>query len=696
MKQAERMSEFWDEGFIQEFFEEARDHLSSVHEHLLILEQSVTKTGEAERGYPRQDAVEHLFRSFHTLKGLAGMIGLEAAAHLSHHMESILRGIQKVEIEVTDEIIQALFMGVEKLEAVIATLGNTSEIVPDVEDEIAMLAGLLSSPDTQKINATPPVTEAAAASVPIDHYLSDIFTAYPEIRASITENDYPALLDAILKGRYLLLGTFIPNSEWSAKGVNVGLIRQQLSSAGTLIKSIPLTSGPMVRFAFLMAAEAPIDQGQFPFLEWITLLLGRQIIEVEQESEQILPSAVLPETLGKVLQTNLVRVHMTRLDDLVQLVGELVVLRGALSDQVAELTGTAPAVRRQLTQTMGSMDRSLRRLRDAILRTRMVPLGEVFNHMPLAVRDLVRSTGKDVQLVIEGADTEIDKVLVDRLFDPLLHLVRNAIIHGIETAEQRSAAGKPGRGRLTLRGKPEGDHILIEVSDDGRGIESEKVVRQALAMGIMVEGEELSENEILDLLCRPGFSTWETPDLGAGRGIGMDVVRRMVTTMNGTISLNTKPGLGTTFTLRMPLSLVILNAVIVQCQEEIYAIPQALIEEVIQIDPDEVKQAESGEYLSFRNQALVIYRLDRLFHLPVLDRQSKKPYCYGLIVGQGDRQTALMVERLIGLREVVVRPINDPLITSPGVTGATELGNGRVILILNPSDLVAEAKRKPV
>jgi two-component system chemotaxis sensor kinase CheA len=166
--------------------------------------------------------------------------------------------------------------------------------------------------------------------------------------------------------------------------------------------------------------------------------------------------------------------------------------------------------------------------------------------------------------------------------------------------------------------------------------------------------------------------------------------------MSGALSLTTQPGSGTTFTLRLPLSLVILNAVIVQCQEEIYAIPQALIEEVIQIDTDEVTQAESGELLSFREQALVIYRLDRLFHLPVRDKQIKKSYCYGLIVGQGDRHTVLLVERLIGLREIVARPVSDPLITSPGITGATDLGNGRVILILNPSDLVAEAKRKHI
>jgi two-component system, chemotaxis family, sensor kinase CheA len=219
---------------------------------------------------------------------------------------------------------------------------------------------------------------------------------------------------------------------------------------------------------------------------------------------------------------------------------------------------------------------------------------------------------------VEGEDTEIDKVFVERLFDPLLHLVRNAVTHGIEMPAERSISGKPGRGQITLRGKPEGDHIRVEVSDDGRGIEREKIADRAIELGLIDSGQEISDTEMLDLICQPGFSTQAKADLGAGRGVGMDVVKRMVYTMSGALSMTTQPGQGTTFIIRLPLSLVILDAILVQVERETYAVPQGLIEEVIEINPEDITQIESGELLPYKDNALVIYRLARLFDLPAV------------------------------------------------------------------------------
>jgi two-component system, chemotaxis family, sensor kinase CheA len=326
-----------------------------------------------------------------------------------------------------------------------------------------------------------------------------------------------------------------------------------------------------------------------------------------------------------------------------------------------------------------------------------VPLSDVFNQMPLAVRDLARSTGKDVQLILEGADTEIDKALIDRLFEPLLHLVRNAVTHGLEDPEERLEHGKPERGRLVLRGRPEGDHIIVEVSDDGRGIDREKVVKRAQQSGIIDHVFSVTDSEVLDILCHPGFSTQETADLMSGRGVGMDVVRRAAARLNGALSLSSEEGSGATFSLRLPLSLVILDAVLVRCENELFAIPQGLLEEVVQIDLHRIVQAESGELYPLQDDALAIIRLAKLFGLPPAEpERSPRSYCYGLIGTLSDRRAALLVDRLIGLREIVVRPVADPLVTCPGVSGAAELGNGQVVLILNPNELLEDAKRKRI
>jgi two-component system, chemotaxis family, sensor kinase CheA len=689
------------EGFTQEFLEEAKEHLRSIHMHLLALENSVLQEGQGEHDIPRYEAIDQLFRSFHTLKGLSGMIGLQTAAQLSHGLETVLLSIQKTRIEANEHVLQALFEGTQKLEAVIGSLTNSDAPEIDVAEQVQRLEALLPPQiQTEQVSseAAPPPDAAAPEGMflTMETFLQDILGDYPNIRANLNDRDNPILIDAALKGRYLWLCTFTPTAEWTKQGINVAQIRQELSKTGTLIKAIPLVSGVGVQFTFLIATQKTLDRLTFPYLECTLLLPGRNLLEEPPFVKPRMSSSASNVT-DRSFQTNLVRVDMKRLDDLVQMVGDLVIQRSVLADRLKELSGIKNNERRDLTQTMAQMDRTMRHLRDAVLRTRMVPLSDVFNQMPLAVRDLARSTGKDVQLILEGADTEIDKALIDRLFEPLLHLVRNAVTHGLEDPEERLEHGKPERGRLVLRGRPEGDHIIVEVSDDGRGIDREKVVKRAQQSGIIDHVFSVTDSEVLDILCHPGFSTQETADLMSGRGVGMDVVRRAAARLNGALSLSSEEGSGATFSLRLPLSLVILDAVLVRCENELFAIPQGLLEEVVQIDLHRIVQAESGELYPLQDDALAIIRLAKLFGLPPAEpERSPRSYCYGLIGTLSDRRAALLVDRLIGLREIVVRPVADPLVTCPGVSGAAELGNGQVVLILNPNELLEDAKRKRI
>jgi two-component system chemotaxis sensor kinase CheA len=310
--------------------------------------------------------------------------------------------------------------------------------------------------------------------------------------------------------------------------------------------------------------------------------------------------------------------------------------------------------------------------------------------MPLAVRDLARGYGKEVQLILEGENTQVDRILVERLLEPLLHLVRNAITHGIETPDERRAAGKPRVGHICISGQPQGEWIKIVVEDDGRGIDMAAIKEKALKLGLIEADQELNNNEALDLIMMPGFTTQEDVNLGAGRGIGMDVVMRSVRSMHGSLSLQTEPGKCTRFSLRLPLTLTIMNVILVRSDGETYAIPQTAVDELIEIDPQKIVTVESGQLYPYKDASLPLVHLPDLFqfHLQKLQEdksstQNPSRMQYALISGKNEHPLALVVDRLVGIREAVVRTLPDPLVAQPCVAGATELGDGSLVLILD-------------
>ena len=322
------------------------------------------------------------------------------------------------------------------------------------------------------------------------------------------------------------------------------------------------------------------------------------------------------------------------------------------------------------------------------MRVRLVPVRDVFARMRLVVRDLARETGLGLDLHLVGEDTEIDKFVVERLADPLLHLVRNAVAHGIEPPAERAAAGKPPCGRLDLRAAAAGGAAVIEVEDDGRGIDAERVLARARAAGLAPPGGWADPSAALDLICTPGFSTRDATDRVSGRGVGMDVVRRAVEELGGTLDLASRPGRGTRFTVRLPLTLAIADALIVAVGAQTYAAPQTAVREVLLVEPGAVTTLENNELLRHHGGVLPLLRLSDLFGTP----RPAAPTA--LIVGEGRHAVAVAVDRVLGLREVVVRRLSDPLVQVPGLAGATELGDGRPVLILDPVGLARYARTR--
>jgi len=382
--------------------------------------------------------------------------------------------------------------------------------------------------------------------------------------------------------------------------------------------------------------------------------------------------------------SHVVRVDLTRLDELMRGVGDLVISRARLTDSLARVESLIPAGHwRTIQENTIAIDRQLRTLREGIMRVRLVPIGEIFRRMPFVVRDLARESGKKVKLELQGQSTEIDKYLIERMLDPVVHLVRNAVSHGLERADERIAKGKRPDGTIRLAAATAGETVSIEIADDGRGIDAAAVVARAHAIGLPVLSDAPDAATLLALICAPGFSTRADADRASGRGVGMAVVKSTVEQLAGTLSLDTEPGAGTRFTIHLPLTLAITDALIGRVGDESFAVPQGAVREVIEVPETEIRTVEQNEIVPYRGGALTVVRLSRLFGIDARPRGRAHLF----VIGNGGSAVGIAVDRIVGQREIVVRTIADPLVKVDGISGATDLGDGRVVLILDPAAL---------
>ena len=472
--------------------------------------------------------------------------------------------------------------------------------------------------------------------------------------------------------------------ELVARNVNVNAIRQRLQTIGDLIHAAPVVlAGSGIAFTFIVATEQP----EATFLPWQADALTY--------APYVAPATVEPSpsvaTTSSLMPSNMVRVDLGRLDDLMRMVGELVISRARLAESLRRIESRVPGGEmRALHETNQAIERQLRDLREGVMRVRLVPVREIFARMQFVVRDLTREYGKKVSLTLSGQETEIDKLLVERMMDPLLHLVRNAVSHGLESAEERVRAGKSPEGSLMLRASTTGETIVIEVEDDGRGIDAEAVVERARKAGLVAADATSESVVLLDIISAAGFSTRDEADRTSGRGVGMAVVRTVIEELGGSMSLETQAGKGTHFTIQLPLTLAIADALIVTVSGQTFAVPQVAVREVLQVEPANLRVLENNELIPYRAGVLPLVRLTAFFGHPEQPGGS----FHTLVVGNGRNAVGLAVERVIGMREIVVRPLADVLLRVPGIAGVTELGDGRVVLILDAVPLARAARKQ--
>ncbi len=650
--------------FLGDYFVECEEHLSDARRCLLALEPSVGQ-GQIDRGL-----LDELFRSFHSLKGLSAMVGVRGAEELAHQLESYLGQLRKGQSRLSAEGLETLITGVKALDGIIAAHREKLP-PPDLAALIAQVTALLR----EKAEAGPPTGEPNAIN-PRQH------------EAPLSPEKAVRVGAALRAGAKAWRFTFTPSPELAERGVNVNVVRERLQGVGDLHYAAPIvTEGGKIAFSFIVTSQA--DEATFSNWTNDGLTFAAYELPEKENSPELPPPRSL--SVPSLSASNLVRVDLGRLDDLMHKVGGLVISRARLEDSLKRLASSLPSQEwRSLQETNQAIERQLRDLREAVMRVRMVPVREIFARMQFVVRDLTREFGKKAVLALTGEETEIDKFVVERMMDPLLHLVRNAVSHGIETPEERVASGKPREAQIFLRAGTTGETILIEVEDDGRGIDAETVFAKARATGLVPDGAPTDPATMLDIICAPSFSTREEPDRASGRGVGMDVVRRVVEELGGTLTLHTHVGQGTRFAIQLPLTLAIADALIVAVGGQTYAVPQVAVREVIQVQPESLTALENNEILSYHGGVLPLLRLTAFFGSPTRPEGA----FYALVVGEGIQAVGIAVDRVLGLREIVVRPLADPLVQVPGVGGATELGDGRAVLILDTAALARAARRQ--
>ena len=625
--------EFFDQ-FLDDYYAECDEHLVSIRRSLVTLED------EADAGSVDRALLDNLFRSFHTLKGISGMVGLAAAEQLAHHLESYLRELREGTAVLNASGFGALVSGVSLLESVINARRNDQPI-PSIDEVVAQLQSI-SAQSASVETAEPQPSEAAA-------------------------NEATAM-------RWLV--EFTPTAELAERGVNVNSVRARLQEIGQLVQAKPVVKGAgEIVFEFIIATN--IDRAALASFESDGLTFKPAPVEVAPRTREI-------QSVPTIAPASVVRVDLDRLDELMRIVGELVISRTRLEDQLTDLKRvTPPATFRSIQETSLSMGRQLRDLRDSVMRVRMVQIGEIFERMTFVVRDLARENGKKVIVQLSGGDTEIDKLLVERMMDPLMHLVRNAVSHGLETVAEREAQGKRSEGLLSLSATTAGEKIVIKIADDGRGINRSLVLSRANEKGLSNGKTDVDDESLLNLLCTPGFSTREEADRESGRGVGMDIVKQATEELGGRVSLTTKAGEGTTFTIELPLTLAIAEALIVSVNNQRFAVPQSAVTEVLEVESSSTRVLENNEIISYRGKVLPLIRLARVFEM---NHQRGESF-HVLVIGEDASAVGLAVDRILGQREIVVRAIKDPLAQSKGIAGATELGDQRVVLILDTTAL---------
>ncbi|WP_438799883.1 chemotaxis protein CheW [Alkalicoccobacillus porphyridii] len=656
--------------YLAVFLDESQEHLQTVNDNLLKLEKQ-----------PEDESIiGEIFRSAHTLKGMSATMGFEDLAHLTHNMENVLDLIRNKQKQATTEIIDVMFQSVDSLENMVNDIANGGTGKLDVTE----LVSLLESIEQGK---NPAIPEVAATAEQVD--LIEIYDEYERtVLEESLEQGYSVYQIKVVLDEHAML-----------KAARVFMVFDVLGQVGEVIKSSPaaeLLEEEKFELEFLVTVISKVSGDEIKqriqkvseIADVFVQSMTRFVQAEQREQEELKPvnpasASTDKEPQQKSVETNkTIRVNIERLDVLMNLFEELVIDRGRLEQISGDLDNA------ELTETVERMSRITGNLQEIILTMRMMPVETVFNRFPRMVRTLSKELNKQVRLEIEGAETELDRTIIDEIGDPLVHLIRNSIDHGIETPEQREALGKPTQGTVQLKAYHSGNHVFIEIIDDGAGISREKVLAKALKNQIITEDEsaQLTDSQVFGLLFEPGFSTAEQITDISGRGVGLDVVRNTFESLGGIVTVQSELQKGSTFLIQLPLTLSIIDVMLVETGKEKYAIPLSSIVETAIVHKKDLFSAHGQKVIDFRGKVVPLVFMRDAFNIP--GQQADEDFLSLVIIQKGEKTAGLVVDSLIGQHDVVLKSLGNYLTNVFAISGATILGDGEVALIVDPNALI--------
>ncbi len=636
------MDEFQE--ILEDFLVEAFEMIEQLDNDLITLETAPEDL----------ELLNRIFRVAHTIKGSSSFLNFDVLTHLTHHMEDVLNKARRGELVMTPEVMDVVLESTDKMKALLEHIKETGsdEGALDVAPTVARLEAVLKGDSSE-------VPENAAESTLQES--AEVESEEEPDYASMSEEEVEAEIERLLKERQ-------EEDRKKREAKKRAQEQPQEMAAKSPKPSSPKPSSPKPSSPKPAATPAP-----------------------QKESQESKPAA-RKERKSTIEQT--IRVDVKRLDDLMNLIGELVLGKNRLLkiyDDVEERYEGEQFLE-ELNQVVSSISLVTTDLQIAVMKTRMLPIGKVFNKFPRMVRDLARELHKEIELVISGEDTELDKSIVEEIGDPLVHIIRNSCDHGIEPPEERIAKGKPPKGTIELKAYNEGNHIIIEIVDDGKGLDADSLKMKAVEKGVISEKEadQMSEKEAFMLIFKPGFSTAAKVTNVSGRGVGMDVVKSNIEKLNGIIEVDSEKDKGTKIKLKIPLTLAIIQSLLVGVQDEYYAVPLASVLETVRITPEEIQTVEGRSVLRLRDEVLSLVHLADIFDVERIFDMGE--HAYVVIIGLAESKIGVIVDSLVGQEEIVIKSLGEYLKNIPGIAGATIRGDGRVTLIIDVGALMDMAK----
>jgi two-component system chemotaxis sensor kinase CheA len=674
--------------YLEVFIEESREHIQSCNENLLKLENDPDNL----------ELVNEIFRSAHTLKGMSATMGFEDMANLTHQMENVLDGVRNGKYKFSSELLDIIFMAIDHLENMVNSIAAGGDGKEDVSDAINKLKMIESGKIVNETDTSQPAvisdTDISKTNLNYDQFEITVLEQAKEQNYKIYEVSVFIRPDCLLKAArvYMVFDVLEKIGDIIKSEPNVEQLEEEQFENEFVVTIVTHDSVEDIEKKIMKVSE--IEKVTVAPLEISDLKkvnnegssdknVQKNVSQnaVEQKKKEA-PSANDTTDKKITLSNKTIRVNIERLDALMNLFEELVIDRGRLDQIAKELN------HQELSETVEKMSRVTNDLQSVVLTMRMVPVEAVFNRFPKMVRSLSRDLGKKIHLQIIGQETELDRTVIDEIGDPLVHLLRNSVDHGIEMPEERLRKGKPEEGTIQLKAYHSGNHVFIEITDDGAGINREKVARKAVEKGIITEEQmnQLTDKEIFNLILTSGFSTADTVSDISGRGVGLDVVKNTIESLGGTISVHSEDNVGTTFLIQLPLTLSIISVMLVEVQNEKYAIPLTSIIETAIFKKSEIYYAHEQPVIDFRGKVVPILSLQEIFQIPKVIEGND--YISTVIIRKGDKLAGLVVDSFIGQEEIVLKSLGNYLTNVFAISGATILGDGQVALIIDCNALI--------